>query len=127
MIGRMKIDPADKWFSLYIRMRDNWTCQRCGSYNPKGQQNSHYFGRTRESVRFDEENCDTLCHGCHRYWEKEDREAYRVFKITQLGEIGYQKLTQRANTTQTTDRKTERKMIQTYYAKRVKELEKTMM
>lgn len=103
-------------------MRDNWTCCRCGRYEYKGLQNSHYFGRTKKSVRFDEENCDALCYGCHRFWEKEDREAYREFKINQLGEEGFYKLQSRANTPQ----KQDEKLIAKYYAEKVRQLEKQM-
>jgi 5-methylcytosine-specific restriction endonuclease McrA len=103
----MKIDKADKVFSLYIRTRDNWTCVRCGrAYEPPttALQCSHFFGRRMESVRFDENNCDALCYGCHRFWEKEDREAYRDFKIKQLGQAGFDMLRLRAMTIQKKDR-----------------------
>jgi 5-methylcytosine-specific restriction endonuclease McrA len=102
----MKIKPADKYFSLFIRKRDGWTCQRCGTtYEPPttALHCSHYFGRTRKSVRYDEENCDALCYGCHRFWEKEDREGYRAFKIKQLGERRFNALQVRANSTMKLD------------------------
>ncbi|MBU2061731.1 MAG: recombination protein NinG [Bacteroidetes bacterium] len=107
----IKIDKADKIFSQYIRTRDR-KCMRCSSpvkFNDAGMpishQNSHYFGRGKESTRFDQENCDTLCHGCHRIWGSDDREAYRVFKIKQLGENGFNALVLRANKTVKKDRK----------------------
>lgn len=119
----MKVDPADSTFSHYIRLRDKW-CVRCGSavsLNEKGLPNSHttshFFGRRMESVRFDPENCDTLCHGCHRYWEKEDREAYRAFKIKQLGQDGFDKLQVRAFATGNKDRQ----MALLYWKQRLKE------
>ena len=108
---QIKIDKADQAFSLYIRERDDWTCQRCGSiFDPWGEKtgglhNSHYFGRGREGTRFDPENCDALCYGCHRYWEKADREEYRAFKVRQLGENRFLSLTVRANTYKKKDRK----------------------
>jgi hypothetical protein len=92
----LKIDSLDKLFSLYIRTRDKWTCQRCWKqFTPPTNvlQNSHFYGRTMHSVRYDPENCDSLCYGCHRYWEKEDREGYRAFKIKQLGQKGFDMLT----------------------------------
>lgn len=91
----MKNDKYDRVFSNIIRTRDNWRCQRCHmQYTPptKALHNSHYFGRTRLSTRFDEQNCDALCHGCHRHWEVTDRESYRAFKIKQLGENGFNAL-----------------------------------
>lgn len=111
MFGKVKIDEADRLFSLYIRIRDKWSCVRCGKTYEKGNaalQNSHFYGRRMESVRFDPENCDALCYGCHRYWEKEDREAYREFKVKQLGQKGYDLLMLRAHQYKKKDRKMER-------------------
>ena len=71
-----------------------------------------------KSVRFDEANCDTLCFGCHRYWEKEDREAYRDFKVRQLGEKGFDLLNMRARTP---DKSIDEKLIAMYYKKKLKE------
>jgi hypothetical protein len=42
-------------------------------------------------------NCDALCYGCHRYWEKEDREGYRSFKLKQLGKDGFDLLNIKAH------------------------------
>ena len=108
---KIKTDKADKVFSQVIRLRDR-KCVRCGSpvkFNDKGlpvsHQNSHYFGRGRESTRFHLYNCDTLCYGCHRIWGSDDKEGYRAFKIKQLGEDGFNLLTILANTTVKKDRK----------------------
>lgn len=108
---QIKIDKADAEFSKYIRERDG-KCMRCGSpvrYNDKGDpvshQCSHYFGRRKESTRYDPENCDTLCHGCHQQWGSTDRESYRAFKIKQLGQYGFDRLLLRSNTHQKKDRK----------------------
>jgi len=97
----LKVDKFDSVFSKIIRSRDNWTCVRpkCKKQHlppTNALHNSHYFGRTRYSTRFDEENCDALCHGCHRYWELSNREEYRDFKIKQLGEDGFYDLRRRS-------------------------------
>src|SRR3990167_6088440 len=97
---KIKIDQADKAFSLYVRERDEWTCQRCRTRFAPGSagiHNSHYFGRGRESTRFDPDNCDALCFGCHRFWETQDREGYRRFKIEQLGERRHELLFARSH------------------------------
>lgn len=69
----IKRRKSDELFSQYIRMRDR-ACQRCGSpveFNAKGlpisHQASHFQGRGKEATRFDPENVDTLCGGCHMY------------------------------------------------------------
>lgn len=67
----MKRDPADAAFSDYIRTRDNWTCQRCGKqYTPptSALHCSHFMGRGKENTRFDPENADALCYGCHQHF-----------------------------------------------------------
>jgi hypothetical protein len=78
-----------------------------GSKGITGLQVSHYFGRGKESTRFDPENVDALCFGCHQYWGSTDRESYREFKISQLGYLSFQKLMIRANTLVKKDRKME--------------------
>lgn len=99
----LKLRTSDRVFSQYIRLRDG-KCMRCkspvrtnGKGLPVSHQCSHYFGRARENTRFDPENCDTLCGGCHRIWGSDDREAYREFKIEQLGEKGFADLRLRSN------------------------------
>ncbi len=103
MASYIRLDPADTAFSQWIRLRD-MKCMRCHSQvelNGKGlpvtHQNSHYFGRGKESTRFEPNNCDTLCYGCHIIWGSRDREAYREFKIKQLGQDGYDKLLLQSN------------------------------
>ena len=119
---KVKIDKADKVFSEYIRLRDG-KCVRCGRQGEGkqgivGLQCSHYYGRSRESVRFDSENADSLCFGCHQFWGSTDREAYRDFKLTQLGETLFNALRVRANTYQ----KKDRKMAHLCWSERLKEL-----
>ena len=108
---RIKIDKADQVFSQYIRLRDK-KCVRCGStveLNEKGlpisHQNSHYFGRGKESTRFSPENCDTLCMACHIRWGGTEREKYRDFKVKQLGEERFKKLMVQSENFMRKDRK----------------------
>lgn len=108
---KVKIDSADTIFSWYIRLRDR-ECVRCHSpvrSNEKGlpisHECSHYFGRGKENTRFDPDNCDCLCTGCHQYWGSADKEGYRQFKINQLGENAFNMLLIRSNTTVKKDRK----------------------
>ncbi len=71
MAYKIKIDPADRYFALWIKERDNWTCQRCGKKYERGSQglhNSHFQGRRKENSRFMPENCDALDFGCHAYF-----------------------------------------------------------
>lgn len=97
---RLRISKADKLFSNYIRLRDSYTCVRCHTYYlppTKAIHNSHYWGRKNKGTRFDPENCDALCYGCHRLWG-EDKDSYREFKIKQLGQERFDALERRAKT-----------------------------
>lgn len=67
----MKRDPLDILFSLYIRTRDNWTCQRCFSQKPEKSQGlhcSHIFSRRHKATRWDEQNAKALCFSCHQWY-----------------------------------------------------------
>ena len=104
---RIKIDKADKLFSIYIRTKANWTCQRCGKKYPEGSRglhNSHFWGRGRENTRYDEINCDAICFGCHQYFGANPAE-YAEWKKKRLGEKKYDKLMLRAHTYCKKDRK----------------------
>lgn len=109
----IRIDAADKLFSQWIRLRDK-QCLRCHSFvevnmagMPISHQASHFYGRGREGTRFEPDNVDTLCMGCHRIWGSDDREAYRTFKLMQLGQTRFDTLQLQANTYHRKDRKFE--------------------
>lgn len=108
---RIKIDKADQLFSQYIRLRD-LECKRCHSRvvlndkdYPISHTASHFYGRGRENTRFEPDNVDTLCMGCHRIWGSDDREGYREFKLKQLGKRRFDSLMLQANTYCKRDRK----------------------
>ena len=70
----------DKWFSLYIRLRDAtndgmvecFTCNKIAHYNTGGMQCGHFQSRKHLSTRFDEINCQVQCSACNvfRYGEQ---------------------------------------------------------
>lgn len=103
----VRIDLADKYFSLFIRYRDNWTCQRCLTQYEVGSQGlhcSHFWGRARESTRFDPENASAHCYGCHSFFTA-NPELHRAWKLKQVGQSAYDRLMIRAETRQEKDRK----------------------
>ena len=62
----------DKWFSLYIRLREAneygmCQCFTCGIVRgyKDGMQNGHFQSRKHLSTRFDEENCQVQCIKCN--------------------------------------------------------------
>lgn len=119
---KVKRDPADDWFSKYIRLRDS-QCVRCGSevrFNDNGDpishHASHFYGRGNESVRFDPLNVDTHCHGCHRYFTANPA-TFRDWKLEQLGQEEFDKLTLRSNTPQKKDREIQKLIWRQEYKK----------
>jgi hypothetical protein len=97
---KLKIFPSDSIWSKYIRTRDNWTCQRCDKkYAPptSALHCSHFWSRGSWSVRFDEDNCQALCYGCHSYLGGNPQE-HREFILNKLGQERFDALQKRRNT-----------------------------
>ena len=101
MMFKVKERKTDKLFRQFIRQRDNYTCQRCGTVYPNGGRGlhcSHYWGRGRENTRFDPEDCITLCWGCHQIWGHGDgRSEYTAHMRKKLGDEGFDLLDVRAH------------------------------
>ena len=105
----VKIDVADSAFSKYIRTRDNWTCQRCmKKYEPptSALHCSHFMGRAKEATRFDPENADALCYGCHRYLTAHPAE-HMALQIKRKSQQTVDEIILRSNTYKKKDRKME--------------------
>lgn len=105
----IKIDKADQLFSRYIRTRDKWTCQRClRQYEENDQrlQNSHFYGRSHENTRFEPDNCDALCYGCHQNFTSNPGD-YAAWKLGRVGRKRFDSLVLQANTYHKKDRKLE--------------------
>lgn len=123
MTRTIKISPADKWFSLYIRARDGWTCQRCYTYYPDGKRQglhcSHFHGRAKYATRYDEQNCEALCYGCHSYLTMHPAE-HEARKRRLLLSADYDRLLIRAQDTKR-GRENKRNLAQiaAYYRERV--------
>lgn len=105
----MKIDQADKYFSLWVRTRDGWTCQRClKRYEPptSALHCSHFMGRAKENTRFEPLNATSLCYGCHIYFGSHPAEHYE-FQVKRLGQKVIDQLKLAAHTYKKKDRKLE--------------------
>ncbi len=119
----MKISPLDKLFSEFIRKRAMKRvngCERCLAYKEsyKQLQCSHFHGRRKRSVRFDEDNAVGLCAGCHMYLTANPSEHGAWF-LCQLGQEKYDMLSKRAQTPQ----KIDENVIYIYLGLMIKELE----
>jgi 5-methylcytosine-specific restriction endonuclease McrA len=98
MWGKIRVRRADTLFSLYLRKKRGYKCEYCGRFFPEGRglTVSHFHGRRKETVRFDEENCDILCVRCHQYFESHKTE-YDEWKRSRLGPRAFDLLALRAN------------------------------
>jgi hypothetical protein len=108
-MGKVKIDVADKAFSLYVRTRDRWTCQRCGKrYEPPTMalHCSHFQGRGKEATRFHPDNADALCYGCHQYFTSQPGE-HLAWQVGRKGQDKIDELIRLSNTYKKKDRKAE--------------------
>lgn len=116
---KVKIDKADNLFSLWVRTRDKWTCQRCGhQYEPptSALHCSHFKGRGKEATRFEPLNCDALCYGCHRYFTAQPDEHYR-WQVERKG----QKIIDKLIIQSSLYKRKDRKMEEIYWKARLKE------
>lgn len=105
----VKIDRADRLFSLYIRTRDSWQCQRCGKqYTPptNALHCSHFKGRAKEATRFEPLNADAICYGCHVYLGSHPDE-HLAWQIQRKGQAVVDKIILQASTYKRKDRKKE--------------------
>lgn len=123
-MGKVKIDKADRLFSLYIRTRDKWTCQRCSNrFQPptSGLHCSHFVGRAKENTRFEPLNCDSLCHGCHQFFSSHPIEHYE-WQVARKGQQTVDNLRLWGNIYKKKDRKAEAMYWEQQLAKQLKEL-----
>lgn len=101
--SKTKIRRTDTLFSEYVRKRDK-ECQfkvKCyGHQDIKQLHCCHFFGRARESTRFDPENALAGCASCHLYVDStaEGKQFFAELQLARLGEKRLGLLTLRANT-----------------------------
>jgi len=62
----MKLDPLDKLFSYYIRLKAGYQCEYCGKYaRPQGTHCAHFIGRRYKNTKWLPDNAACLCMACH--------------------------------------------------------------
>lgn len=75
MIKKGSKTTLDKWFSLYIRLRDSdangyGRCISCGKViHYTDADCGHFVNRSHMNTRYDERNCNLQCRGCNRFDE----------------------------------------------------------
>ena len=77
-ISKLKKE-LDKWFSLYIRLREAtnegivqcFTCGKIGHYKKGGMQCGHFQSRRHHATRWNEWNCQVQCSACNVFKQGE--------------------------------------------------------
>ena len=87
---------ADKWLSLFIRLRDSKDgiirCCSCGMVQMwRTSDCGHFINRGNLPLRFSEENCHAQCRSCNRFDEGNAAGYYR-FMQTKYGEEAISKM-----------------------------------
>ncbi len=118
----MRLSPLDILFSKFIRLRaikGVHGCERCQTYKRdyKELQCSHFYGRSRKSVRWDEDNAAGLCFGCHQYLGSHPQEHVQFFK-ERLGDR-FELLEGRMRVMGSPDQE----ILTLYYQQKIKEVE----
>jgi len=113
---RIRIDPLDKLFSLYIRTKAGGVCEYCARMGRL--EASHFHGRRKGSTRYDEDNVVALCHSCHMYLQEHPNIHSEWFQ-KRLGSERYELLNIRAQQIVKVDKETLKKEFQ----EKIKQLE----
>ena len=93
-MGLIKITSGDKYFSLCVRERAGWTCDRCKEkYTPPTMalHCAHWHSRGNWFVRFDPSNALAMCMGCHLFTQRE-RDEHRKTMLRYINEIELDRL-----------------------------------
>lgn len=118
---RIRLDPLDILFSRFIRLRANGVCEKCG--NPVGfakLQTSHFHGRRKKSVRWNEDNACALCFSCHQYFTENPLDHVEWFR-ERLGEGKFTLLYIQAQKRN----KVDKELVRLYLKQKIKEVDLT--
>lgn len=115
---------ADKWFSIYVRLRDSNNelvkCCTCGKLiHWKESDAGHFVNRKHMSLRYSEINVNAQCRSCNRF-DEGNIPSYSLFLIKKYGSEIIDKLLIAKNQTV----KIDFKQIAEFYKSKAKELAK---
>lgn len=119
---------ADKWFSIYIRLRDSnedgvGECCTCGKHvHWKQGDAGHFVNRQHKSLRYSEDNVHLQCRKCNRF-DEGNITGYSIFMINKFGSDILSKLSVAKNVTVKMG-KYELSQIAFFYKSKAKELAK---
>lgn len=121
----MKRDKVDAVMSRFIKLLSGGYCKRCHKFlgvNSKGLHNAHCFSRGKLSTRFEKDNCQALCYGCHRYLDQHPLIKQEFFREI-LGTEAFDNLAKLAETPATGKNKIDKELIYADLKNKVKFLE----
>lgn len=113
------VKALDKLMSELIRLRANGFCEHCGKWVKfEGIVASHFYGRIRKSVRWDEDNVQGICNQCHLDFHNDHMDYFNWLYI-RLGAERLCSLADKAETIMKFDYESLRESLKS----RIKELE----
>lgn len=121
----MKRSPADIAFSLCVRERSDWICERCQrdfKHNRGSLHCSHVYTRGIRITRWSGMNAFAHCVGCHDYLGKNPLEFDRHF-LEVRGEGQKELLMEKVRETKLKIPKTEEKLIAKHYREQLEEMD----
>ena len=122
----MKRDKYDSIVSDIVRLRTNFSCEKCQYIDPEGQakhkskliQASHFRGRgTGLVARFSLDNVRALCASCHSWLENRPDE-HAKFMSELLGEAGFEIIRDKCNQVKKLAKADKKEMYEHYKGER---------
>lgn len=81
----------DVIFSLRVRERDKFKCQKCGRVD-KHNHCAHIFSRNNLSVRYEMKNCLTLCYYDHIMFAHREPIEFSIWMKGKIGEKQFEEI-----------------------------------
>jgi|TARA_Y100000593_G_C4320072_1_gene343264 hypothetical protein len=127
----IKRDACDAAFSDAIRMRNNFTCEKCELVDTNGQmtgksrvmETAHVYGRRDRSLRWHTDNAVCLCSSCHRKFTESPLDFASFIENEVLGEGRTEMLRERRNA-QIKYNKKQKEEIKKHYKAECRRLQK---
>lgn len=92
------VDRLDALFSLVVRTRDQYRCQKEGcTGHGKHMQCAHIFTRGKLSVRWELDNAVTMCYYHHILWSHRKGVEFTLWCQEYLGKKKFNELQRKAN------------------------------
>lgn len=96
-LRRKKRKTAEDLYSVSIKIRDNYTCRKCGATYGI-MEAAHFITRGNKKIQFELINGFTLCKfKCH-LWAHKEKTEFEEWVKEQLGEEKFYQLIQQGNT-----------------------------